>query len=299
MRAFVKCASGAARKIIVRGVVGVGIITAGAAAAAPASAADCSKDPRIPAVAKAWKAATQPPPFTISLADAPCFRNALLSKLSLGPVVGYKIGVYSKGARASYNTDRPAVGVLTRDMLQPEGKPVSARFGFMPLAEADFLAIVGDDGLNDARTPDEAYEHISGYRPFIEMPDLQGEKSDFARLNAFDVGARKGAMGPEFKLPRTQEARLALRDMVIETTIETPEGVKKTSVQAKELQGDLMQVVLDARDLLRAEGIRLKKGDVLSLGTLTPYHPPVAGEKFTVTYKISDATYTIRQDFTP
>ncbi len=272
------------------------------AAAAPAWSADCSKDPRIPAVAKAWKDRTQPPPFAVSLADAPCFRNALLGQLSLGPVVGYKIGVYSKAARANYQTDRPAVGVLHRDMLQPEGKPVSVGFAFMPLAEADFLAVVGDEGLNEARTPEEAYEHISAYRPFIEMPDAffaPGEKLDFARLSALDVGARKGAMGPEFSLPRTREARLALRDMIVETTIETPQGSRSSRVEAKELQGDLMQVVLDARDLLRAEGIRLKKGDVLSLGTLTPYHPPVAGETFTVTYRIGDSAFTIRQVFGP
>jgi 2-keto-4-pentenoate hydratase len=274
----------------------------GLAATVPAWAADCGKDPRIPAVAKAWKAHTQPPPFTISLADAPCFRNALLDRLSLGPVVGYKIGVYSKGARASYHTDRPAVGVLHRDMLQPEGRPVSASFAFMPLAEADFLAVIGDDGINDARTPDEAYKHIRAYRPFIEMPDgffAPDEKPDFARLTALDVGARKGAMGPEFTLPQTPEARMSLRDMIVETTVETPQGSKKSRVQAKEMQGDLMQVVLDARDLLRAEGIRLEKGDLLSLGTLTPYHRPVPGEKFTVTYTIGNASYTIRQVFTP
>jgi 2-oxo-hept-3-ene-1,7-dioate hydratase len=283
----------------VRGMALAGLAVAVVAAAPAWAAPDCSKDPRIPAVAKAWKDRAEPPPFVITLADAPCFRNALLSQLSLGPIVGYKIGVYSKGARAAYNTDKPAVGVLHRDMLQPEGKPVSASFGFTPLAEADFLAVVGDEGLNDARTPEEAYEHISAYRPFIEMPDLFGEKTNIARLTALDVGARKGAMGPEFTLPRTREARLALRDMIVETTIETPQGTRTSRVQAKELQGDLMQVVLDARDLLRTEGIRLKKGDVLSLGTLTPYHPPVAGEKFTVTYRIGDATYTIRQDFTP
>jgi 2-keto-4-pentenoate hydratase len=278
------------------------VAVAGIVMAAPAWAADCSKDPRIPAVAKAWQAHTQPPPFVVSLADAPCFRNALLHQLSLGPVVGYKIGVYSKGARESYHTDRPAVGVLHRDMLRPEGQPVSASFAFMPLAEADFIAVIGDDGINDARTPDEAYEHIRAYRPFIEMPDgffAPDEKPDFARLTALDVGARKGAMGPELTLPRTREARDALRDMIVETTIETPQGSKTSRMHAKELQGDLMQVVLDARDLLGAEGIRLKKGDLLSLGTLTPYHRPVAGEKFTVTYRIGNSAFTIHQVFTP
>jgi 2-keto-4-pentenoate hydratase len=232
----------------------------------------------------------------------PCFRNALLSQLSLGPVVGYKIGIYSKGARATYQTDRPAVGVLHRDMLQTEGQPIGADFAFMPLAEADFLAVIGDEGINDARTPDEAYEHIRAYRPFIELPDgffAPDEKPDFVRLSALDVGARKGVMGPEFTLPQTQEARTALKDMIVETIIQTPQGSNTSRVYAKELQGDLMQVVLDARDLLRAEGIRLKKGDLLSLGTLTPAHRPVAGEKFTVTYTIGDATFTIRQNFKP
>ena len=271
-------------------------------APAPVSAADCSKDPRVAEVAKVWKARTQPPPFVVTLADAPCFRNALLHRLSLGPVVGYKIGVYSKGARATYQTDRPAVGVLLRDMLQPEGKAVSAGFAFVPLAEADFLAVVGDEGINEAATPDEVYAHIRAYRPFIELPDdsfAPGEKRDFARLTALDVLARKGVMGPEFLLPQTPQARAALRDMVVETTIETPQGSNTSSVEAKELQGDLMQVVLDARDLLRAEGIRLARGDVISLGTLTPAHRPVAGETFTVIYRIGDTNFTIRQVFTP
>ncbi len=220
----------------------------------------------------------------------------------LGPVVGYKIGIYSKGARATYQTDRPAVGVLHRDMLQPEGQPIAADFAFMPLAEADFLAVIGDEAINDARTPDEAFKYIRAYRPFIELPDgffAPNEKPDFVRLSALDVGARKGVMGPEFTLPQTREARTALKDMRVETVIQTPQGSNSSRVYAKELQGDLMQVVLDARDLLRAEGIQLKKGDLLSLGTLTPAHRPVAGEKFTVAYTIGDATFTIRQNFKP
>jgi 2-oxo-hept-3-ene-1,7-dioate hydratase len=216
--------------------------------------------------------------------------------------VGYKIGVYSKGARATYQTDKAAVGVLLRDMLQPEGKAVSAGYAFSPLAEADFLAVVGDEGINDAATPEEAYAHIRAYRSFIELADdffVTGEKRDFARLTALDVLARKGVMGPEFLLPRTPESRAALRDMVVETTVETPQGSNKSSVAAKELQGDLMQVVLDARDLLREQGIRLAKGDLISLGTLTPAHRAVGGETFTVVYRIGETSFTIRQVFTP
>ncbi len=160
------------------------------------------------------KIATEPPPFTVTLADVPCFRNALLKQLSLGPVVGYKIGIYSKGARRTYQTDQARCWRAPSRHAAARGEPVSAGFAFMPLAEADFLAVVGDDGINYARTPDEAYEHISGYRPFIEMPDgffPPGVKPDFVRLSALDVGARKGAMGPGSSCHATQQARLALR----------------------------------------------------------------------------------------
>jgi len=51
--------------------------------------------------------------------------------------------------------------------------------------------VVRDEGINQARTPEEALRHISGMRPFIELPDLAlvpSEKLDGTQLAAINAG---------------------------------------------------------------------------------------------------------------
>jgi 2-keto-4-pentenoate hydratase len=271
--------------------------------AAPASKPACASDPRVAAAAGAWKARAQQPPLAIDLADAPCFRNALLARLApqLGPVIGYKVGVWTAAARASFHVHQPVVGVLLRDMIVPEGRPIPINFAFAPMAEADFLLVVRDAGINEARTRDEAYRHIRGYRPFIELPDNHYPapvSADIGRVAALDVNARSGVMGAEVALPPTAAGLAALSGLSVEAVVAAPGGTHKDSAKALESLGDPVEIALVARDLLREEGIRLKAGDVISIGTLTPPHPPVAGEIFTVRYRVGHRTSEIRARFT-
>jgi 2-oxo-hept-3-ene-1,7-dioate hydratase len=276
----------------------------GCVGAAPAAKPRCDADPRVAAAAKAWLAHAQQPPLAIDLAAAPCFRNALLARLapSLGPVIGYKVGVYTAAARANYHIDRPLVGILRRGMIFPEGRPIPIDFAFAPMAEADFLLVVRDAGINQARTREEAYRHIRGYRPFIELPDNHYPApvaADAGRVAALDVGARGGVMGAEVALPPTAAGLAALTAMSVKAVIAAPSGTSETSAKSLESLGDPMEIVLWARDLLSKEGIRLKPGDILSLGTMTPPHPPVAGETFTVRYEIGGRVSEIAARFTP
>ncbi len=271
---------------------------------APAAEADCPADPRVDAAATAWKAHRQQPPLSIDLKDATCFRNALLAKLApeLGPLIGYKVGIWSAAARATYKVDGPLVGMLYRDMMIPEGKPVSVSSAFAPLVEADFLVVIGDAGINQARTREEAYRHIRGYRPFLEIPDNHYPAPvtpDAGRVAALNVIARSGIMGAEVALPQTPAGFAALAGLKVDTVISDPNGTREESAVSAKSLGDPVEIVLAARDLLRKEGIALKAGDVISLGTLTPAHSPVAGERFTVRYMVGDRTSEISATFTP
>ncbi|WP_443971324.1 2-keto-4-pentenoate hydratase [Sphingobium sp. CR28] len=271
---------------------------------AQAAEADCPANPRVDAAAAAWKAHQQQPPLSIDLKDAVCFRNALLAKLApeLGPLIGYKVGIWSAAARATYKVDGPLVGMLYRNMMIPEGKPVSLSSIFAPMAEADFLVVIGDAGINRARTREEAYRHIRGYRPFIELADNHYPAPvtpDAGRVAALNVTARSGVMGAEVALPQTPAGFAALAALKVDTVISGPSGMREESAVSAKSLGDPVEIVLAARDLLRKEGIQLKAGDIISLGTLTPAHPPVAGERFTVRYTVGDRTSEISAAFTP
>lgn len=266
-------------------------------------AAASAADPRVAAAAQAWTASKQQPPLSIALADAPCFRDALLARLTpkLGPLIGYKVGVWSTAARATYKVDRPVMGMLYRGMMVPEGQPIPVSFAFAPMAEADFLLVVRDAGINQARTREDAFRHIRGYRPFIELPDNHYPAPvtpDIGRVAALNVTARSGVMGAEVALPQTAAGFAALTALKVDTVITGPGGTREESAVGAQSLGDPMEIVLAARDLLREEGIALKAGDVISLGTLTPAHAPSAGEVFTVRYKIGDRTTEIRASFT-
>ena len=259
----------------------IGVACAGHSAlqALPAACADPA-ELKATATAMAWLAKRPLTNLKPDPARATCFRNAFLKQLGLGPVVGYKIGIYSPAARATWHAEKPAVGILLRGMLQTQGKPLSVRFAYSPMAEADFLLVVKDAGINQAKAPEDAYRHVRGYRPFIELPDNNvpaDAPSNLARLIALDVNARKGIYGREVALPQTEAARSALQSLSVTETITTPSGSATHEAEARKTLGDPLQVLLDTRDLLASEGIYLAAGDLISLGTITPAHRPVAG----------------------
>ena len=251
----------------------------------------CTGDPRIAAAADAWTARREQPPLALPLEHATCFRDALLVRIrpSLGPVIGYKVGAYTKAARATFGTQEPAVGVLRRGMMLPKGAPVPARYGFAPVAEADLLLVVRDAGINRAETREDIYRHLRGWRPFVELPDNHYPASvtpDFARLTALDVNARAGVMASEVPLAPGPAGAAALAGLTAEIAVATPSGVERRSVRISEVLGDPVEIVRAARDLLRREGKSLRAGDVISLGSLGPAHVPTPGERFRIDYTV-------------
>jgi 2-keto-4-pentenoate hydratase len=273
---------------------------------AASAAGACAVDPRLDAVATAWLAhQAQQPLDDMNAVQALCFRQKLLKKLktSLGPVVGYKVGVYTATARKTYGTSAPEVGVLLKGMLLHAGVTVAASSGVATVSEADFLLVVKDGGINQAKTREEAYRHLRGYRAFVELPDLNyvpTPKPSLSQLVALNVNARAGVMGKEVPLPQTPEGFEGLSQLTADVTVEgAAEGMLHAHGVARETLGDPLEILLAARDGLKKEGVKLKAGDLISIGTITPPRPVKAGETLIIRYTVAPSTADISVTFVP
>lgn len=212
----------------------------------------------------------------VTLEEAKAIQQQFLAGISqeLGEVVGYKAGLTSENAQKQFQVSQPLLGTLFQQMLLPNGQRISPNFGTRPMSEGDLMVRVGSEDINNAKTPQEALASLDAVIPFIELPDLvysQDVKLDAPSILAINVGARYGIVGEPLKLSPTEEWEGRLNNMTLE--ILDGDGKVLATGKGSNLLGNPLNVVLWIKDSLQAEGKQLKKGDLLSLGTITPLMP--------------------------
>ena len=223
----------------------------------------------------------------LTMQDARCAQTKVVRQLSatLGPVVGYKAGLTNAAVQARFGVDQPLRGVLLRDMLVGSGARLPAKFGARPLWEADLIAVVKDpEGLLRARTPRQAAESLSHVVPFMELPDLMLDPE--ATLNgpvlvAMNVGARMGALGERIPIQTTDEFVDSLASM---TVVLIEDGKELARGPGSAVMGHPLNSAMWLAHDLERSGLRVKAGDLLSLGTFLPFQPPQPGTTATVRY---------------
>ncbi len=189
---------------------------------------------------------------------------------TLGAPVGYKVGLTNAAVQERFGVSHPLWGVLFAKMLLQSGTILSADVGARPITEGDLLVRVGGDEINQARTPQEVLAGLDAVIPFIEIADLfYGEDVavNAGAIVAINVGARLGAIGTPIPISPTPEWENRLANMRLE--IFDANGNLLTSGDGTALLGHPLNVVLWLKDALHAEGKQLKKGDLISLGTIT------------------------------
>jgi len=202
-----------------------------------------------------------------------------LAKISnkLGPLAGYKAGLTSAVSQKKFGVSHPLRGTLYKKMLLKSGTVLPAKFGVRPMSEGDILVRVGSDSINKAKTAKEALKCIDAALPFIELPDLlfgKGVKITGPRLAAINVAARSGIVGNPIFIKPTSEWFDRLKNFKVQ--ILDCKGNLLVEGKGSNLLGHPLNVVLWIRDSLAAEGKTLKKGDLLSLGTITKLMPTKA-----------------------
>lgn len=239
------------------------------------------------------------PQSEMTLADAACGRDKFTAFLSqnYGKAIGYKAALTNPAVQKLLNYPNPVRGTLFGKMLQ-DGAEVPAKFGARPLFEADMVMEVANGGINKATTPLEALRHISRIYPFIELPDLVVENPrkltgpNFVYLNA---GARFGVLGKPIEVKATPELVEALVNMTVR--LADQDGKELEASKGTAILGQPLNAVLWLVKDLNASGIRLKKGDLLSLGSFSRPLPPKPGTGVKVTYEGLPGTPTVSVRF--
>lgn len=227
-------------------------------------------------------------PEGLSTADGECSRakvNRFLAQQIGARIVGYKAGLTNPAVQKRFNASAPVWGVLYAPMLLKDGAQVDAKFGARPLFEADMLVRVSDAAINRARTPAQVLRHIDQVIPFIELPDLVVQappKLNGAAIAAINVGARLGVVGAPIGVQRTAAFSDALRDMVV---VVKGDGAELDRGKGSDvLDHPLNAVVWLVQDMAK-QGLALKRGDLISLGSFSKLMPPKPGLAVEVVYQ--------------
>jgi 2-keto-4-pentenoate hydratase len=261
-------------------------------ALASAAQAECLTDAQAAELAGQYMAkAPAANPEGLTEADGTCTRakfNALLEK-RMGPVIGYKAGLTNPAVQKRFGYDKPVWGKLYQGMVLADGATVEAAFGARPLFEADMLVRVRSAAINQAKTPMDVLEAIDQIIPFIELPDLvvvAPPKLNGPAISAINVGARLGVAGKPIPAPVMMAERYAMLDALRDMNVVLADGTGAELGKGK--GSDILEHPLNAvvwlAQALAKEGLAMKPGELISLGSFSPLLPPKPGLKATVTY---------------
>lgn len=257
------------------------VLLAGVVVASPiggTAMAACATDEEVAAYVTDYLASTPTRALVPdgTMEDALCTQAKLSEALTehMGPVVGYKTGLTSKPAQERFGVNEPVRGVLYEKMLLPDGAAVPADWGARTVFEADLILVVGSEAINDAESSAEAMQHIAAIRPFLELPDLmlaEGEPVNAVTLTAIGVASRLGVLGPAIDVSDPGAMHDALAGMTVRLL--AADGKVLSEAPGTAVLGHPVNSAL----WLVSKGVRLKEGDLVSVGSFGPLMPPGKG----------------------
>lgn len=191
-----------------------------------------------------------------------------------GSVVGYKIALTNPKAQERLGISHPLYGFLLENMLLDNGSTLPLKFGSRPQAEGDLMVRVGSAAINQADTDLELLASLDAVVPFLELPDLiykQDAIVTAGALVAVNVGARYGIMGDPVDLAPAESGLEQLAN--IRVVLNNEKGQFLTEGNSTALLGHPINAVRWLRDTLQLQGVELRPGDLLSLGSITALVP--------------------------
>ncbi|MDJ0507985.1 MAG: hydratase [Crocosphaera sp.] len=226
--------------------------------------------------------------YNFTSEEAQIIQEKFISNLSSyqGELIGYKAGLTNKKTQDIFKTNQPVLGTLLENMLLPSGIKVPANFGCIPRIEGDLMVRVSSEKINEAKTPEETLKYLDAIIPFLELPDLVYDKNiqlNGKMLIAINVGARLGVVGDVIPLNKKTIQNNSLKNIVV--TLKDESGKIIAQGNSNSLLGDPLNVVFWIKEKLESQGKMLKKGDLLSLGSITPLLPVETGKTILAEYE--------------
>jgi len=223
----------------------------------------------------------------LTMPEALAVQKSFVRKLQpkLGKPVGYKVGLVTREAQQRFGVDAPLRGVLLEKMLLPNQAEVPANFAVRPILEADLVVVVKNKAINDARSIPDVAAQIKEVVAFIELPDsyiATNPPPTGAMLAAGNVGARLGVLGQRLPVRDAAAFAQALANMKVRMVDST--GTELGRGEGRVILDHPLNAVLWLMEELHQAGVKLKAGDLISLGSIKAVPVP-AGKSVTVKYE--------------
>jgi len=180
-----------------------------------------------------------------------------------GAIAGWKIGFGAPAALERLRIDNPLIGFVLQAALVPHDGRVSLAGWQKPAAEPEIAVYLGSDlpaGADDALTR----AAIAAIGPAIELADIDAPMDDVEAILAGDIFQRHVILGPRDQ-SRAGAALDGLRGRVTRkgNTTDAPADLEMNT-------GRIVDVVRHAADVAAACGERLRAGQFVIAGSVTP-----------------------------
>jgi 2-keto-4-pentenoate hydratase len=177
--------------------------------------------------------------------------------------IGWKVGFGAPAAKEKLKLTEPLVGfLLDRALLEP-GAAVAIGGWQRPVAEAEIAAYIGTDLPADANR-ETVRKAISAIGPAIELADVTCDMGDIEAVLAGDIFQRHVILGPR-DIMRGGARLDGLKGRVARSGKDIPVPADlETNI------GEIVNIVRHVADMAEAVGDRLRAGQFIICGSLTP-----------------------------
>ena len=201
-----------------------------------------------------------------------------LTKHSTGRLFGWKIAATSAAGQKHINVSGPLAGRIFTEKVVADGGTASMKGNEMRVGEAEFAFRFSRDlpPRPDPYTVQEVLGAVGALHPAIEIPDSRF--ADFVSAGEAQLIA-DNACAHLFVLGDPTPADWRARDLIEERPVVTLRGAKHIG-HGKNVLGDPRVALAWCVNELRALGITLRAGEVITTGTCCTPLPIQAGDIF-------------------
>ena len=177
--------------------------------------------------------------------------------------LGWKVGMGAPASMQKLGLSAPLVGYLMHKALLPSGASASLAGYKRPVAEPEISVRMGKD-LGREATPEATLAAIKEITPAIELADLEPVPAtdNLDLVLARDIFQRHVILGDK---TRAGGSVTGLTSRLIRRGVE----VNNTN-DPEALTGKLLDIVAHVASTLAALGEKLKAGDIIITGSITP-----------------------------
>jgi 2-keto-4-pentenoate hydratase len=204
--------------------------------------------------------------------------QAALAKHSTGKLFGWKIAATSAAGQKHINVSGPLAGRIFTQTVVADGGTASMKGNEMRVGEAEFAFRFARDlpPRANSYSVQEVLGAVSTLHPAIEIPDSRF--GDFVRSGEAQLIA-DNACAHLFVLGDPTSADWRGHDLIEERPVVTLRGEKHIG-HGKNVLGDPRVALAWCVNELRALGITLREGEVVTTGTCCTPLPIQAGDVF-------------------